>query len=74
MVMGIQGQHGENLARAQANTDIDYPDEAVAEGGLAQGQASQRTSGLDAHERESDDPVDDGLRTRYALDAQVVGQ
>jgi len=38
MVMGIQGQHGENLARAQANTDIDYPDEAVLKGAWLRGK------------------------------------
>ena len=30
--------------------------------------------GLDAHDREADDPVDDGLRTRCLLDAELWGQ
>jgi len=25
MVMGVTGQHGQNLAGAQANADIDHP-------------------------------------------------
>src|SRR5712691_4032310 len=27
MVMGVKGQHGQNLAGTQANADIDHPDE-----------------------------------------------
>src|SRR3989442_15480394 len=38
MVMGVYGQHSQHLARAQANTAIDQPDQAVAQGGLAQRQ------------------------------------
>ena len=70
MMMGIQGQHGENLARAQANTDIDHPDEAIGKGGLVQGQAPQGTGRVDAHDGEPDHPIDDGLRTRRLLDAK----
>ncbi len=71
MVMGVDGQNGSNLARAQANADIDHPDQAVAEGGVGKRQAPQPTSGLNADDRESDEPVDDGLWTRSPLDAEV---
>ncbi len=72
--MGIDGQNGSNLARAQANADIDHPDEATAKGGLAQRQAPEQAGGLDTDDRKSDDPVDQGLWTRRFLEAQGVGQ
>ena len=43
MVMGIEGQHGKNLARSQANADIDHPNEPIAKGGTVQRQAPQGT-------------------------------
>src|SRR5712691_4952577 len=50
MVMGVKGQHGQNLAGAQANADIDHPNEAVTKGAWLRGTprsmraASMRTS------------------------------
>src|SRR6516165_10170191 len=74
MVMGIESENGYNLARAQANTEIDHPDQAVAEGGLAQGQASQLTSRFDPPDREAAHPVDDGLGTRGFLHTELGAQ
>ena len=48
MVMGITGQNGQYLARAQANTDVDHPDEAIGKGRLAQGQALECAGRFDA--------------------------
>src|SRR5713101_4676130 len=70
MVMGITGQDGHNLARAQANTDVDHPDEAVTKGSLAQGRAPEHTDRFDTDDRESHDPIDDGLRAWRFLDAK----
>ncbi len=70
MVMGIDGHDDSYLARAQANTEIDHPDQAVAEGRLVQGHTPQETSGLQADHGEADDPGDDGVRTRCSLDAK----
>ena len=70
MVMGVNSQDGQNLARAQANTEIDQPDEAVTKGCLRQGQAPQHTGGIDADDRESYHPINDGLRARCFLDAK----
>ena len=70
MVMGITGQDGQHLARAQANTDVEHPDQAIGKGRLAQGQALERTGRFDAHDAESHDPIDDGLRARRFLDAK----
>src|SRR5712691_1198146 len=70
MVMGVSGQHSQNLARAQANTDIDQPDQAVAKGGLAQRQALKQAGRLGADHRKARHPIDHGLRTRGFLDAQ----
>jgi len=36
MVMGINGQDGQDFPRAQASTAIDQPDETVGKGSLAQ--------------------------------------
>ena len=73
IVMGVEGQNGDNLARTQANAAINHPEQTVTEGG-GQGHAPQLTSCLDAHNRQADDPVDDGLWTRCALDAERGGQ
>ncbi len=70
MGMGIEGHDDSYLARAQANTEIDHPDQAVAEGRLVQGHTPQETSGLQADNGEADDPGDDGLRTRGSLAAK----
>jgi hypothetical protein len=69
MVMGINGHNSENLARTQANTAINHPDETVTEGGRAQGQASKRARGIATDYGESRDPIDDRLRTRSVCDA-----
>jgi len=37
VVASVQGQHGENLAGAKSDGDIDDPDEAIGEGIGAQG-------------------------------------
>jgi len=54
MMMGIQGQHSDNLARTQPDADINHPDEAVGKGGLIQGQAPQSAGRVDAHDGEPD--------------------
>jgi hypothetical protein len=74
MMMGIQGQHSDNLARTQPDADINHPDEAVGKGGLIQGQAPQSAGRVDAHDGEPDHPIDDGLRTRCLLDAKRESQ
>jgi hypothetical protein len=72
--MGITGQDGQQLACAQANTDVEHPDEAVRKGRLTQGQAPTPASRFDAHYGESHDPVDDGLRAWRSLDAKSPGE
>ena len=67
MMMGIQGQHGHDLARAQANTDIDHPDQPLVKAGTRCPRWSGR---VDAHDGESEHPIDDSLRTRCLMDAQ----
>ena len=74
MVRGIEGHNSENLARAQAHTALDEPEEAMAEGRLAQGQAAWAARGLDADDGESHDPLDAGVRTRRLGETQGVGQ
>ena len=51
MVLGITGQDGQYLARAQANTDVDHPDQAIGKGRLAQGQALEAAGRFDADDR-----------------------
>jgi len=63
MMMGIQGQYGRNLTRARADTDMDHPDGAITKGSMTQGQAPQGSGHVDAHDRESYHPIDDGLWT-----------
>lgn len=70
MVMGITGQDGHHLACAQANTDVEHPDEAVCKGCLSQGQAFEHTGRFDPDDRESHDPIDDGLWARCFVDAK----
>ena len=70
MVMGIKGQDGQDLARAQANADVDHPDQAVGKGRLAQGQALEAAGRFNADDRESYHPIDDGLRARCFLDTK----
>ena len=72
--MGLERSNGDNLARAQTNAEIDHPDQAVAEGGVAQGSSSQRTSGFEPPDRESAHPVDDGLGTRGFLHTEFGAQ
>ena len=48
MVLGRHGPNGSHLARAQAHTAIDPPEEAMAKGSAAQGHALQEASGLEA--------------------------
>jgi len=53
MVMGVTGQHGQNLAGPHAHAEIDHPHEAMTKEGLAQGHASEHAGGVDADECES---------------------
>ena len=69
-MMGIQGQHSDNRARAQADAAIDHPDQAIGKGGLLQGQAPHGPGRVDADEGEADHPIDDGLRAGGFLDTQ----
>ena len=70
--MGLEPSNGDNLARAQTNAEIDHPDQAVAEGGLAQGPASQRTSGFEPPDRESAHEVElDMIREERAMSGAV---
>jgi len=68
MVMGIQGQTRRESCPSQANTDIDYPDDGrLLKGAWLRGKPRSARADSMRTSRESDDPVDDGLRTRYAL-------
>jgi len=68
--MGLTGQDGQHLARAQAHTAVDHPAEAVRTGGRTQGQALEHASRCDAHSGASHDPSDEGLRAGRLLDAK----
>lgn len=70
MVRGVYGQHSQHLARAQANTAIDQPEQAVAQGGLAQRHALKQAGRWGADHRQARHPIDHSLRTRCLLDAQ----
>ena len=74
MVMGINSQDGQDFTRAQANTAIDHPDEAVGKGGLAQREAPKGAGRVEAHDGESDDSIDESLRARHFVDAQGQSQ
>ena len=37
IVMGVEGQNGDNLARTQANAAINHPEQTVTEGGVGKG-------------------------------------
>ncbi len=64
---GVYGQNGPHLARAQAHTASDQPDQAVAKGGLAQRPALKPAGRLGADPRQARHPLDDGVRTRCWL-------
>ena len=70
MVLGGYGQHRQNLARAQAHTASDQPEQAVAQGGLAPRQALQQAGRLGADHRKARHPMEHGLRTWCVLAAQ----
>jgi hypothetical protein len=70
MVVGIKGQDGQYFARAQANAEVEHPDQAVRRGRLAQAQALEHTGRVDAPDAQAHDPIADGLRTRRCLDAK----
>src|SRR5712691_13035680 len=70
MMMGIQGQHSANLARAQADADSDHPEQALGQGGRLQGQAPHGPGRVDADEGEADHPIDDGWRAGGFLETQ----
>ncbi len=70
MVMGLTGQDGPHVPRAQAHAASEHPDEAMGKGGLAEGEAPQGAGRWDAHDREPDHPMDDGGRAWCFLDAK----
>src|SRR5712671_3248924 len=70
MMMGIQGQHSANLARAQADAASDHPEQALGKGGRLQGQAPHGPGRVDADEGEADHPMDDGWRAGGFLETQ----
>jgi hypothetical protein len=74
MVMGVNGQDGQNFARAHANTEIDQPAETVTKGRLTQRHAPQQAGRIDADDCQSYHPIDEGLRARGVLDAKGEGQ
>jgi hypothetical protein len=53
LVRGIERSKGAKLARAQAHAESDPPEQAVAAGGVTQGETPPPTGGREAHERES---------------------
>jgi len=57
-----------------SHTAIDYPDEAVGKGGLAQREAPKGAGRVETHDGEPEDPIDDGLRARRFVDAQGQSQ
>jgi len=61
LVLGLDGQNGSHLARAQAHAASAQPEEAVATGGWTQRQAPAPAGGLETDDREADDPVAHGL-------------
>jgi hypothetical protein len=74
MVMGLTGQDGQYLARAQATTAVAHPDEAVGTGRLAKRHPLEPTGRCEAHEAQAHDPIDDGLWAWRLLDAQSPSQ
>lgn len=74
LVPGLDSQDGPYLARAHADTAVDPPEEAVGEGRPGRGQALKRTGGCDAHQAQSCPPMDDGLRTRWCVEAEDGSQ
>jgi hypothetical protein len=70
MVRGITGSDGQYLARTQAQTEVEQPDQAVGKGRLAQRQALEAAGRFNPDDAESHDPIDDGLRARGFLEAK----
>src|SRR5712691_2737681 len=70
MVLGVDGQHSQNRARAQAKTAIDHPEQAVAQGGRAQRQALKQAGRWGADHRQARPPMEHGVRTWCFRDAQ----
>ncbi len=70
MGMGLTGQDGQHLARTQAHTEVEPPEQAVGTGCLAQGEALESAGRFDPDDAESPDPIDDGVRARCFLDAK----
>jgi hypothetical protein len=71
LVLGVEGHNGADRAWTQAQAASDPPEEAVGAGGARKGQTPQPARALDAHQRESAAPVDDGLWTRCPREAEV---
>jgi len=69
----VEGQHGQELAGAKGNGDIDDPDEAIGEGIGTQGGGHDGRL-LESSDREPSDPIDHGLRTRRFGQPQGGGQ
>jgi hypothetical protein len=64
MVRGVKGQDGHHLARAQANTAGNPPDEPVTQGLRSEGEALEQAGRFDADDREAHAPMEARLRTR----------
>jgi hypothetical protein len=72
--MSLPGHHRAQRAAPQAKTAIDHPDEARRQGGRLQGEAPTGAGRVQAHNRQADDPIDDGLRTWCRADAKEAHQ
>ena len=74
MVVGVGGQDGSHLTRPQADADVNHPQQTSGTRRLAQGQALEAAGRVDADDRESYHPIDDGLRARGVLAAKSPGE
>lgn len=74
MVLGVNSQDGQDLARPQADADINHPDEPITEGGRDQGSAPQPVRRIAADDSQSCDPIDDRLRTRGFAQARPLSE
>jgi hypothetical protein len=70
----VEGQHGEELAGAKRDGDIDDPEEAIGEGVRTQGNFGHGGRLLESSDREPGDPVDHALRTRRLGQSQGGSQ
>jgi hypothetical protein len=72
--VGIEHQHTAQLARAECDAGIKHPDQPVGAGEQVPGSALKQRDRLQAHHRETHDPVDDGLGARGLAEVQPVCQ